>query len=68
MKKWSFVVEVDKWNNVRDLVEKKAEEVVDTIGIHDSEKATYRLIVTCQAKKRWLTNDPPIPRLRIRSR
>lgn len=63
MKKWSFVVEVDEWNNVKALVENKAKEAVGNIGIPDSERATYKLIVTSyQAQKRWLNDDPSIPR------
>lgn len=38
MKKWSFVVEVDEWNNVKSLVEKKAKEAVGNIDIPDSEE------------------------------
>lgn len=63
MKKWSFVVEIDEWSKTRDLVEEKAKEVVGTIGVPDSERATYKLIVTSyQAKKRWFNDDPSIPR------
>lgn len=68
MMKWSFVVEIDSdeinnWNEVRDLVERKAEETVKTLKVPESGKGTYKLIVTSyQAKRRWLGNDPSIPR------
>jgi Holliday junction resolvase RusA-like endonuclease len=61
--KWSFVVEVDNWNNVRDIVEKKCKEVAFNLGKHDNEKSIYKVIATFyQKKSRWLMNDSSIPR------
>lgn len=63
MKKWSFVIEVENWFDVRGLVEEKAHEVVGALGGIDSERSIYKVIVTFYQKKgRWLGEDPSIPR------
>ena len=63
MKKWSFMVEVNDWNNLKSIIEEKAKEAIETLGPPYSEKTIYKVTATFYQKKdRWLKNDPSIPR------
>lgn len=63
MKKYSLMVEVNNWNNLKSIVEEKAKEAIGMLGTPGSEKAIYKVTTTFYQKKdRWLKNDPSIPR------
>jgi len=63
VKRYSLMVEVKDWNDVKSIVEQKAKEAIGTLGTSGSDKAIYKVTATFYQKKdRWLKNDPSIPR------
>ena len=63
MKRYSLMVEIKNWSDVKWIVEDKAKEAIGTLGSPNSDKAIYKVTATFfQKKDRWLTNDPSIPR------
>lgn len=63
MKKWSFIVEVKDWTNLKTIVEEKTKEIVGSLGKPNSKRAIYKVTaIFYQKKDRWLKNDSLIPR------
>lgn len=61
MKKWSFIVEVSDWDNIKDLVEKEAENAVKGLGKSGPKNALYKVtVIFYQKKGRW--KQPEMPR------
>lgn len=57
------MIEVNNKNRIKSNVEEKANEAIKLQGAPESQKATWKVIVTFfQRKDRWLKNDPSVPR------
>jgi len=62
--KWSFILDITdvKDEDIKRLVEEKAEEVVSSLG-RAEEDSVFRVIITFyQRRDRWLSSKPQIPR------